>query len=141
MTARAHAEAAVCAEQGSATALQPLLVAGHQVLWQLWNLCAFAHTPMEQAALAFLPGTNNEDEYQELIKLLLGVGVFVGITTSLLAAGFPSIAPQLFTPDRRLWPIMKGMAPQVCKCCVCLAKTLQSPFMHVPAVAKDCWQA
>ena len=88
-------------------------MAGHQVLWQIWNLCAFAHTPMEQAALAFLPGTTDEEEYQELVKLLLGVGVFVGLVTSLLAAGVPSIMPHLFTPDQRLWPIMKGMAPQV----------------------------
>lgn len=48
--------------QGSATALRPLLVAGHQVVWQIWNLCAFAHTPMEQAALAFLPGTTHEGQ-------------------------------------------------------------------------------
>lgn len=68
---------------------------------------------MEQAALAFLPGTTDEYEYDELVKLLLGMGIFVGIATSLLAAGVPSMIPQLFTPDHRLWPIMKGMAPQV----------------------------
>ena len=79
---------------------------------------------MEQAALAFLPGITDEHEYQEYVKLLLGVGVFVGVTTSLLAAGVPSILPHLFTPDQRLWPIMKGMAPQV----------ITATVLHLPAV-------
>ena len=99
--------------QGSATALRPALVAAHQVLWQVWNLCAFGHTPMEQAALAFLPGIENRQEYKEWVKLLAGVGLFVGIVTALLATGVPYYLPFLFTPDVELWPIMKSIAPQV----------------------------
>ena len=99
--------------QGSATALRPALVAAHQVLWQVWNLCAFGHTPMEQAALAFLPGIENRQEYKEWVKLLAGVGLFVGIVTALLATGVPYYMPFLFTPDMELWPIMKSIAPQV----------------------------
>ena len=38
----------IYAMQSSATALRPALVAAHQVLWQVWNLYAFGHTPMEQ---------------------------------------------------------------------------------------------
>ena len=100
--------------QGSATALRPALVAAHQVLWQVWNLCAFGHSPMEQAALAFLPSTTDKKEYKELVKLLLGVGVLVGAVTAILAAGVPYYLPFLFTPDAQLWPIMKSIAPQVC---------------------------
>ena len=85
---------------------------------------------MEQAALAFLPGITEETEYQEYVKLLLGVGVFVGVTTSLLAAGVPSILPHLFTPDQRLWPIMKTMAPQVNTPLFC--------FVH-DIVHRCCW--
>ena len=99
--------------QGSATALKPALVAAHQVLWQVWNLCAFGHTPMEQAALAFLPGIEHRQEYKEWVKLLAGVGLFVGIVTALLATGVPFYMPFLFTPDVELWPIMKSIAPQV----------------------------
>ncbi len=77
------------AVQSSATALRPALVAAHQVLWQVWNLCAFGHTPMEQAALAFLPGTTDRNEYKELVKLLLGVGVVVGAVTAFVATAVP----------------------------------------------------
>ncbi len=99
--------------QSSATALRPALVAAHQVLWQVWNLCAFGHTPMEQAALAFLPGTTDRNEYKELVKLLLGVGVVVGAVTAFVATAVPYYLPFLFTPDAQLWPIMKSIAPQV----------------------------
>lgn len=98
--------------QGSATALKPALVAAHQVLWQVWNLCAFGHVPLEQAALAFLPGIQNRQEYTEWVKLLAGVGLFVGVVTALLATGVPYYLPFLFTPDVQLWPIMKSIAPQ-----------------------------
>ena len=99
--------------QSSATALRPALVAAHQVVWQVWNLCAFGHTPMEQASLAFLPGIVNKQEYREWVKLLLGVGLFVGIVTAFIATGVPYYMPSLFTPDVRLWPVMKSIAPQV----------------------------
>jgi len=103
----------IVAVQSSATALRPALVAAHQVLWQVWNLCAFGHTPMEQAALAFLPGTTDRNEYKELVKLLLGVGAVVGAVTAFVATAVPYYLPFLFTPDAQLWPIMKSIAPQV----------------------------
>ena len=99
--------------QSSATALRPALVAAHQVLWQVWNLCAFGHTPMEQAALAFLPAIPDRNEYKEMVKLLLGVGVVVGAVTAFVATSVPYYLPFLFTPDAQLWPIMKSIAPQV----------------------------
>lgn len=102
--------------QSSATALRPALVAAHQVLWQVWNLCAFGHTPMEQAALAFLPGVANRQEYMEWVRLLLGVGLFVGIITAFIATGVPYYTPFLFTSDAQLWPVMKSIAPQVNTC-------------------------
>lgn len=98
--------------QSSATALRPALVAAHQVLWQVWNLCAFGHTPMEQAALAFLPAIPDRNEYKELVKLLLGVGIVVGAVTAFVATSVPYYLPFLFTPDAQLWPIMKSIAPQ-----------------------------
>ena len=68
---------------------------------------------MEQAALAFLPGTADRHEYKELVKLLLGVGVVVGAVTAFVATAVPYYLPFLFTPDAQLWPIMKSIAPQV----------------------------
>lgn len=68
---------------------------------------------MEQAALAFLPGIESRQEYKEWVKLLVGVGLLVGVVTALLATGVPYYLPFLFTPDVELWPIMKSIAPQV----------------------------
>eukprot|EP00891_Asterochloris_glomerata_P002016 jgi/Astpho2/2016/e_gw1.00038.121.1_t len=104
--------------QGTATTLQPLLVAGHQpcraevASLQVWNLFAYCHAPMEQAALAFLPTLRDRTEANELVKLLIGVGVVVGVITAIAAAGFPSLLPQAFTSDQALWPVMRSIAPQ-----------------------------
>ena len=68
---------------------------------------------MEQAALAFLPGVAGRQEYVEFVKLLLGVGLFVGVVTAVLATGVTSYLPFLFSPDAELSPIMKSIAPQV----------------------------
>lgn len=87
---------------------------------------AFGHVPMEQAALAFLPGIESRQEYKEWVKLLVGVGLLVGIVTALLATGVPYYLPFLFTPDVELWPIMKSIAPQVrarCSYKLALVKT------------------
>lgn len=73
---------------------------------------------MEQAALAFLPGIESRQEFKEWVKLLVGVGLLVGIVTAVLATGVPYYLPFLFTPDVELWPIMKSIAPQVrAHCC------------------------
>ena len=68
---------------------------------------------MEQAALAFLPTLRDRTEANELVKLLIGVGVVVGVITAIAAAGFPSLLPQAFTSDQALWPVMRSIAPQV----------------------------
>ena len=59
--------------QATATRLSALLLAAHQPLWSLWNLAAFTNTPLEQAALAFLPSARGEEERRETAALLLGM--------------------------------------------------------------------
>ncbi|KAK9830568.1 hypothetical protein WJX72_012538 [[Myrmecia] bisecta] len=98
--------------QGAATALTPLLVAAHQPVWVVWNLFAFCHTPLEQAALAFLPAAADRREAIETTKVLLAVGVSVGVATALGASGIPTLRPQLFSTDAALWPVMRSVAPQ-----------------------------
>jgi hypothetical protein len=55
--------------QGTATALHPLTVAAHQPVWQIWNFAAFGHTPLEQAALAYIPTAAGRFEERETIKV------------------------------------------------------------------------
>ena len=42
--------------QSTAARLPPLLLAAHQPLFSLWSLASFTATPLEHAALSFLPG-------------------------------------------------------------------------------------
>ena len=50
---------------------------------------------------------------QHVYAVLLGLALCIGVVTSIVAAGLPAFLPMLFTPDRRLWPLMRTVAPQV----------------------------
>lgn len=99
--------------QTTATSLQPLLVAAHQPIYGLWSLLTFAHVPTEQAALAYLPGVSSQREASELIWVLLVLGAAIGTVTAVAAGVVPIFAPQIFSPDTRLWPHMGAVVPQV----------------------------
>ncbi len=45
--------------------------------------------------------------------VLLGLALCIGVVTASVTAGLPAFLPMLFTPDRRLWPLMRTVAPQV----------------------------
>ena len=99
--------------QTTATCLQPLLVAAHQPIYGLWSLLTFAHVPTEQAALAYLPGVSSQREASELMWVLLVLGAAIGTVTAVAAGVVPIFAPQIFSPDARLWPHMRAVVPQV----------------------------
>lgn len=101
--------------QTTATSLQPLLVAAHQPIYGLWSLLTFAHVPTEQAALAYLPGVSSQREASELMWVLLVLGAAIGTVTAVAAGVVPIFAPQIFSPDTRLWPHMRAVVPQVSK--------------------------
>ena len=50
---------------------------------------------------------------RETVGLLLGLAVAVGLVTSCLTAGIPTLMPQLFSSDPALFPILRSIAPQV----------------------------
>jgi hypothetical protein len=50
---------------------------------------------------------------RETVGLLLGLAVAVGLVTSSLTAGIPTLLPQLFTSDATLFPVIRSVAPQV----------------------------
>lgn len=100
-----------------------MALAAHQPMWTLWNLCAFCNTPVEQAAMAFMPGAQGPVARLETAKVIVGCGVVVGAAVSCVACGLPAVAPQWFSPDATLWPLMRMIAPQVCTCCRVLVAT------------------
>lgn len=97
---------------GTASSLPRLQAAAHQPLYGVWNLGGFAHVPLEQAALAFIPAAASRKQGRETVGLLLGLAVAVGLVTSSLTAGIPTLLPQLFTSDATLFPVIRSVAPQ-----------------------------
>ncbi|GAB4822804.1 hypothetical protein N2152v2_009850 [Parachlorella kessleri] len=105
--------------QATATRLSALLLAAHQPLWSLWNLAAFTNTPLEQAALAFLPSARGEEERRETAALLLAMGALSGLVGAMLATGLPGLRPDLFVADPALWPHMRSVGLQGVLALIC----------------------
>jgi putative MATE family efflux protein len=95
--------------QSNATRLPATLLAAHQPIWQLWGLASFANTPLEQAALAFIPASNSTSERKELVALIVALGGILGVLCSLVAHGVPALVPRLLTADAALWPHMQSI--------------------------------
>eukprot|EP00241_Pyramimonas_parkeae_P001007 CAMPEP_0114254866 /NCGR_PEP_ID=MMETSP0058-20121206/17238_1 /TAXON_ID=36894 /ORGANISM="Pyramimonas parkeae, CCMP726" /LENGTH=541 /DNA_ID=CAMNT_0001369175 /DNA_START=98 /DNA_END=1723 /DNA_ORIENTATION=+ len=98
--------------QSAATSLQVLLVAAHQAVWSMWAVGAFCCSPMEQAALAFLPAARSGFEKRELVRMLLLGGTFVGLVAATCTCLPPLFNPQFFTRDPRLWAPMQTVCLQ-----------------------------
>ena len=98
--------------QRAATALPAVLLAAHQPCWSLWNLVAFTNTPLEQAALVFLPSAASALERRETVRLLMLLGLASGAVGAAAAVGPPLLAPWLLTQDPALWPHMASVAAQ-----------------------------
>ena len=99
--------------QGGANGLpSTAAVAAHQPVWQAWTTTSFAHTPLEAAALAFVPTARTPEERSALVRLIIfRLAAVVGVATAAIAAG-AALAPALFTADSALHPTMAALAPQ-----------------------------
>ena len=80
---------------------------------RLSPLCSFTNTPLESAALAFLPAAPSREDAQETARLLILLGAASGVIGSAVAVGLPAVAPQLFTANTALWPNMQSVQLQV----------------------------
>jgi Na+-driven multidrug efflux pump len=99
--------------QTTAAQLSALVLAAHQPLWSLWSLVSFTNTPLESAALAFLPVTaDDSQERRDTARLLMQLGMASGVVGSFVAAGLPAVAPHLFTSNSALWVHMRTVGPQ-----------------------------
>ena len=113
VTAVHFAVAAYWLIQGGANGLpSTAAVAAHQPVWQAWTTTSFAHTPLEAAALAFVPTARSQEERTALVRLIMfRLAAVVGVATAAIAAG-AALAPALFTADPSLHPTMAALAPQ-----------------------------
>lgn len=98
--------------QSTAARLTALLLAAHQPVWSLWCLVSFTNTPLESAALAFLPAAVSRADRQETARVLLLLGAASGVVGSCVAVGLPALAPQLFASNAALWGPMRSVGVQ-----------------------------
>lgn len=95
----------------SATAarLPAMQLAAHTAVWQLWGLCSFFNTPLEQASLAFLPAARSMIEQRQVAFVLLSIGTMLGLVCSIIAHGIPYVTPSLLLADSSLWGAMHSV--------------------------------
>lgn len=95
----------------AATSQTFLAVAAHQSMMSIWVLLAFCATPLERAAITFLPTTRAED-LVGVETLLARMAFVLGIATGVICAGAAVLCPELLTQDERVWGHFSGIAPQ-----------------------------
>lgn len=66
-----------------------------------------------QASLAYIPTAKGVLAKRELPRLIMTLGLFIGLSAGFIVWVFPSHFPAFFTPDQRLHLIMRELAPQV----------------------------
>lgn len=77
-------------------------------------MISFAHTPLEQAALAFVPAHPASDpRRRSTVMVIMGLSLAYGLLTSSLCGGVLTFLQRGLTPDAMLWPLMRKIAPQV----------------------------
>ncbi|XP_055807525.1 protein DETOXIFICATION 46, chloroplastic-like [Solanum dulcamara] len=87
-----------------ATSMGTQTVAAHQVMVQLFMICAVWGEPLSQTAQSFMPellyGVNrNLSKARMLLKSLVIVGASSGMILASVAASIPWLFPKIFSPD------------------------------------------
>ncbi|XP_021753514.1 protein DETOXIFICATION 46, chloroplastic-like [Chenopodium quinoa] len=87
-----------------ATSMGTHTIAAHQVLSQIFHMCAVWGEPLSQTAQSFMPellyGVNRSlVKARDLLKSLLIIGASVGLFLGIVATSIPFLAPNVFTPD------------------------------------------
>jgi uncharacterized protein YsxB (DUF464 family) len=95
----------------AATSQVFLAVAAHQSMYSVWVLLAFCATPLERAAISFLP-TAKPGEVVELEELLAGMALGLGAALGAVCAAVALLCPDILSQDERVWEFFAGVAPQ-----------------------------
>ncbi|XP_074313253.1 protein DETOXIFICATION 46, chloroplastic-like [Silene latifolia] len=87
-----------------ATSMGTHTIAAHQVLNQIFHICAVWGEPLSQTSQSFMPellfGANrNLAKARDLLKSLLIIGASVGLFLGIVATSIPWLVPNVFTPD------------------------------------------
>ncbi|KAG5526716.1 hypothetical protein RHGRI_032843 [Rhododendron griersonianum] len=87
-----------------ATSMGTHTVAAHQVMIQLFSMCAVFGEPLSQTAQSFMPelmyGVNRSlPKARSLLKSLLIFGALSGLIMGSIGASIPLLFPKLFSPD------------------------------------------
>ncbi|XP_060176146.1 LOW QUALITY PROTEIN: protein DETOXIFICATION 46, chloroplastic-like [Lycium barbarum] len=107
-----------------ATSMGTQTVAAHQVMVQLFMICAVWGEPLSQTAQSFMPellyGVNrNLSKARMLLKSLVVVGASFGMVLASLAASIPWLFPKIFSPDPQVIHEMhKVLLPYFLALCV-----------------------
>jgi Na+-driven multidrug efflux pump len=80
-------------------------------VFAVWNLLAFTTTPLEQAALTYIPAATTKQEQRSTLQLLLLVSLVIGVVCGSIACAIPLLSPQLLTKDAAVWPHMARVSP------------------------------
>lgn len=98
--------------QATAARILPTPLAAHQAMWSTWNIASFLNSPMEQAALAFIPETHAQSAERwatcMVVLLLGGINWLAGCGWAILV---PALFPHLLIADAGAWPLMRQVAP------------------------------
>ncbi|WJX51365.1 Protein DETOXIFICATION 46, chloroplastic [Trifolium repens] len=88
-----------------ATSMGTHKIAAHQVMLQIYMLCAICGEPLSQTAQSFMPemmyGVNRSlAKARSLLKSILTIGAVFGLLFGIVATSVPWLFPYIFTPDQ-----------------------------------------
>ncbi|KAF7127232.1 hypothetical protein RHSIM_Rhsim11G0182400 [Rhododendron simsii] len=107
-----------------ATSMGTHTVAAHQVMIQLFSMCAVFGEPLSQTAQSFMPelmyGVNRSlPKARSLLKSLLIFGALSGLIMGSIGASIPLLFPKLFSPDPEvIGEMRKVLIPYFMSLCV-----------------------
>ncbi|KAJ8533688.1 hypothetical protein K7X08_007012 [Anisodus acutangulus] len=107
-----------------ATSMGTQTVAAHQVMVQLFMICAVWGEPLSQTAQSFMPELlygvdRNLSKARMLLKSLVIVGASFGMILASLAASIPWLFPKIFSPDPQvICEMHKVLLPYFLALCV-----------------------
>ncbi|CAM6102946.1 unnamed protein product [Calypogeia fissa] len=98
-----------------ATSLGATTLGAHQVMIGVFSLCTVWGEPLCQTAQSFMPGLiygsgRNLKQARSLLRTLIVIGVFLGVSLACIAMSVPWLFPQIFTSDPAIISQMRSVS-------------------------------